>query len=280
MSNAAQFSEQALVRRPVVAGRFYPADPAELRREVAGYLAGADPSLTGPALLAMVPHAGYVYSGAVAGRALGAAALPDTVLLLGPNHTGRGQRLAVWPGGAWEIPGGAVPVDAELARALCAADDRLVPDVQAHVGEHSLEVVLPFLWVKNPATRIVPVAVSEPDPRVLAAVGAAMAGVLGDIPERVGIVVSSDMSHYVPREAARERDALALTRVLDLDPLGLWDVVRREGITMCGVLPMALGLFIAKALGAREAVMAAYATSGEVTGDMEQVVGYAGVIVR
>ncbi|WP_428560165.1 MAG: AmmeMemoRadiSam system protein B [Solidesulfovibrio sp. DCME] len=268
------------VRGPVVAGRFYPAAAASLRREVAAFLAAADPNLAGPAKLAMVPHAGYVYSGAVAGRTLGAAGLPDTLLLLGPNHTGRGARLAVWGQGSWRIPGGEVPVATELAGELCRADPGLVPDTAAHLAEHSLEVVLPFLWVKNPAVRVVPVAVAEPDPRVLARVGAAVAAVLGRRAEAVGIVVSSDMSHYVPHEAAKRRDALALSRILALDPEGLVRVVREEGITMCGVLPMALGLIIAKALGAREAVLAAYATSGEVSGDMDQVVGYAGVIVR
>lgn len=268
------------VRSPVVAGRFYPAAATALRREVAGYLAGADPALAGPARLAMVPHAGYVFSGGVAGRTLGAAGLPETLLLLGPNHTGRGARLAVWERGSWLIPGGEVPVAADLAEELCRAAPEMVPDPAAHLAEHSLEVVLPFLWMKNPAVRVVPVAVAEPDSRALARAGAAVAEVLGRWPGGVGIVVSSDMSHYLPHEEAKRRDALALSRILALDPEGLLRVVREEGITMCGVLPMALGLTIAKALGAREAVLAAYATSGEVSGDREQVVGYAGVLVR
>lgn len=279
MSAHASHSAASMIRQPVVAGRFYPGDPAALDREVAGYLAQAGPRATRPTLLAMVPHAGYVFSGSVAGRTLGAAALADTLLLLGPNHTGRGHRLALWDDGAWVVPGHEVAVDAALAQAFLQADKRLSPDVGAHLGEHSLEVVLPFLCATNPGARIVPLCVAEPNPAVLGEVATHIAAVLRALPSPVSIVVSSDMSHYVSQAMARKSDALALSRVLELDPQGLWDVVRREGISMCGVLPMALGLFVAKALGAREAVLAGYATSGEVTGDMDQVVGYAGVLV-
>lgn len=279
MSVVSSSSVSSMIRQPVVAGRFYPGDPAGLRREVAGYLGQAAPRSEKPTLLAMAPHAGYVFSGSVAGRTLGAARLADTLLLLGPNHTGRGARLAVWPEGTWLVPGCEVPVDAGLAGELLAAEPRLTPDVAAHLGEHSLEVELPFLCAVNPGARIVPVCVAEPDPAVLREVAGSMVAVLGALARPVSIVVSSDMSHYISHNAAKKRDSMALSRVLALDPEGLCQVVRREGITMCGVMPMALGLFVALGLGAREATLAAYATSGEVTGDMEQVVGYAGVLV-
>lgn len=267
-------------RHPVVAGQFYPGQEPALARQVAALLGDAGPRETAPTVLAMVPHAGYVYSGAVAGRTLGQANLADRIVLLGPNHTGRGRRLAVWPDGAWAIPGRLVPVDEELTEGLLAADSRLTADMEAHLGEHSLEVVLPFLAATNPSCRVVPVAVSEPDPRVLAEVAEAMAGVLVGREGPISIVVSSDMSHYIPHESAKKRDSQALERILALDPQGLFEVVRSQGITMCGVLPMVLGLTLAKALGATQAVLAAYATSGEVSGDYHQVVGYAGVLVR
>jgi len=267
-------------RQPVVAGQFYPGRAEELRRQVDALLGHAGQRESRRTLLAMVPHAGYMYSGPVAGRTLGEAHLADRMLLLGPNHTGRGHRLAVWPSGAWDIPGARVPVDDVLAGALLAASPRLTPDAEAHVGEHSLEVELPFLVRTNPACRIVPIAVAEPNPAVLREVAAAAAGVLQALPEPVSVVVSSDMSHYLPQEVAKRQDSLALDRILALDPEGLFTVVREAGITMCGVLPMVLGLFLAKALGATEAVLAAYATSGEATGDYRQVVGYAGVLVR
>lgn len=267
-------------RHPVVAGQFYPGQEQALARQVAALLADAGPRELAPTLLAMVPHAGYVFSGAVAGRTLGMANLADRILLLGPNHTGRGRHLAVWPDGVWAIPGRLMPVDEELTAALMAADPRLTPDMEAHLGEHSLEVVLPFLAATNPACRVVPIAVAESDPATLVAVAGAMAGVLAAQQTPVSIVVSSDMSHYIPHDAAKQRDSLALERILALDPQGLFEVVRAQGITMCGVLPMVLGLSLAKALGANQAVLAAYATSGEVSGDYHQVVGYAGVLVR
>ncbi|KUG28850.1 hypothetical protein ASZ90_001275 [hydrocarbon metagenome] len=265
-------------RHPLVAGQFYPAGPS-LAKDVAAFLGLAGSPREEPTILAMVPHAGYVYSGAVAGKTLGLARLADTVILLGPNHTGRGRRLAVWPDGRWDVPGGGLSVDEELARALLAADTRLAEDYEAHLGEHSLEVIVPFLRGINPATRIVPIVVAEYNPTVLADVAVSMAGVVKSWPGPVSIVVSSDMSHYVSHDTAKSLDALALAEIAALRPMGLFSVVRDRGITMCGVLPMTLALFLARELGARTAEVAAYATSGEVSGDMRHVVGYAGVLV-
>ncbi|WP_461211119.1 AmmeMemoRadiSam system protein B [Desulfocurvus sp. DL9XJH121] len=266
-------------RHPVVAGQFYTADPGALEREVRGYLDEAEAKSGGPTLLAMAPHAGYVFSGSVAGRTLGAAELAPSILLLGPSHTGRGRSLAVWPEGRWFAPGGGVDVDAELAGALLAADPRLAADEQAHGTEHSLEVLVPFLMQAAPGARVVPMCVSEPGYAVLAEVAANLAGAVEALARPVSVVVSSDMSHYVSRERARELDSLALDAVLALDPEALYRVVRSRGITMCGVLPMVLGLLLAKAMGASKARLAAYATSGDVTGDNSHVVGYAGVLV-
>lgn len=281
-------SADSLHRPSVVAGRFYDAVPGRLAQDVRARLALGQPLHEhsqfphGPTLLAMVPHAGYVYSGDVAGKTLGAAALAETLLLLGPNHTGQGAPLALWPGGSWRIPTGDVPVDEALARALLDAVPRLTPDTAAHRGEHSLEVLLPFLLQANPACRIVPVAVAESSLGTLLAVAQAMAGVLRSWPAPVSIVVSSDMSHYLPQETAAAQDRKALERVLALDPEGLHATVRRERISMCGVLPMTLGLAMARELRAPDAApphLVEYTTSGQVSGDYDQVVGYAGVLV-
>lgn len=266
-------------RGPIVAGQFYTAEPDALAREVRGYMDRADASDGTATLLAMVPHAGYVFSGAVAGRTLGAASLASTVLLLGPNHTGRGSSLAVWPEGRWLTPGGGLPVDAALASDLLAAEPRLEEDREAHLMEHSLEVVLPFLEAAG-VSAMVPVCVSEHRLPVLESVAGHMAEVLARCGKPVSVVVSSDMSHYVSHERARSQDSLALEAALALDPAGLYEVVRRNGISMCGVLPMTLGLFVARALGAASARLAAYATSGEVSGDFARVVGYAGLLVN
>ncbi|GAB7079101.1 AmmeMemoRadiSam system protein B [Megalodesulfovibrio paquesii] len=276
-----------MLRPPVVAGRFYDGSPELLRQDVqtrlalGAHLAGkAHSAGEGRALLTMVPHAGYFYSGDVAGKTLAAAPLADCMLLLGPNHTGQGAALSLWAQGGWRIPGADVPVDEALAQALLRAEPSLTPDQAAHRGEHSLEVLLPFLIQTNPHCRIVPLAVAEPNLRTLLTVAHSMAGVLRAWHEPVTMLVSSDMSHYLPHEVAATQDELAINRILALDPEGLYTTVRTAHISMCGVLPMTLGLAIARELGAQPPELVAYTTSGEASGDYTQVVGYAGVVVR
>jgi len=266
-------------RRPVVAGQFYPAQADQIETMVGGYLAQAGEKAQEHTILAMAPHAGYIFSGAVAGMTLGRANLARTVLLLGPNHTGMGGRLAVWDSGIWELPGGGLHVDEPLARALLDADPRLVADRAAHVREHSLEVILPFLRSLNPHTTIVPMVIAEPRLDTLLEVGDVLAKVLAGWQEPVSMIVSSDMSHYVSHEDAKCRDALALAPILALDPAEAYRVVRENSISMCGIRPITVGLAAAKALGASKAELVSYATSGEVSGDYAQVVGYAGVLV-
>ncbi len=267
-------------RQAIVAGQFYPGDVREMERMIAACATGAGEARMEPTLLAMTPHAGWIYSGPVCGRTLAQANLPDTLLLLGPNHTGQGHPLAVWPEGLWELPGGGLAVDAFLAARLIADAPGFTADTEAHAGEHSLEVVLPFLRHFNNNARIVPVAVSLRDPEALLAAGEAVASVLRAWKEPVAMVVSSDMSHYLPEDRAKERDSLALQRILELDAAGLYETVVRHRISMCGVLPMTLALAAARALGATEASLVAYATSGDASGDHTSVVGYAGVLVQ
>jgi hypothetical protein len=265
-------------RQPIVAGQFYPGVASALKDQVQGYMTSEEKSGR-KTILAMVPHAGYPYSGPVAGKVVAEADLADTVIMFGPNHSGRGRALAVWPEGSWKTPLGKTRVDSRLADALIEADNRLVRDYEAHLYEHSLEVVVPFLAVRNPEVSIVPVSVGERRPEVLLSVAGNIAAALEDWPEPVSIVVSSDMSHYVAHKEAEKRDSMALEAIRKLDPEGLFDVVRRQGITMCGVLPMTLGLATAVKLGAQRAEVAAYSTSGEASGDYDRVVGYAGVLV-
>jgi len=266
-------------RHPVVAGRFYDAHPNTLYGLVDQYLAAGGEKRRETTLLAMVPHAGYIYSGAVCGQTLGAANLAETILLLGPNHTGRGESFSLWDEGAWSIPGGSLDVDVKLAEALLDADSNITPDASAHTGEHSIEVILPFLNRLNPATTIVPIAISMPSLWVLRQVGVAIGRALKAFGRPVSMVVSSDMSHYISHDEARKKDSMALDEVVKLDPSGMFDVVRSNNISMCGVMPMTVGLFAALELGATRGELIAYATSGEVSGDFEQVVGYAGVLV-
>ena len=274
------------VRQPVVAGRFYPGNPEALRRELRHFLgapAGASPEGGRAAWGCMLPHAGYVYSGAVAGATLAALRLPKRLVILCPNHTGRGQALGVWPGGAWLTPLGAVAVDEALAGDLITAGGGFAPDVQSHLGEHSIEVLLPFLQAAqagsgDEALAVVPVCVGTRHPGALARAGEALASVLA-LPENadVGVVVSSDMNHYEDVRRTEQKDALALERALAADADGLLRVVEEGGISMCGAAPLALALHAARRLGQVRVELAAHDTSATASGDTQHVVGYAGL---
>lgn len=232
------------------------------------------------AIAVMCPHAGLMYSGSVAGAVYSAVRIPETVLLLGPNHTGLGANISMMMQGEWEIPTGLFTIDEALARAIQHECPDAQNDVIAHVYEHSLEVQLPFIAHFALGARIVPIAIKDDDPEGLAALGEGIARAIKSSGRQVLIVASSDMSHFLPDAAARRKDRIAIDRVLALDPQGLYRVVRDNDISMCGVLPAFVMLTAAKALGARQAELVKYATSGEVSGEMDRVVGYAGIIVR
>ena len=263
-------------RQPVVAGQFYPGNGPALRASVAGYLQG-EPSGQ-RTLLAMAPHAGYVFSGAVAGNTIAQASLAKRIILIGPNHTGRGKKIAVWDEGRWLLPGIDVPVDSELAGAVLEIPG-FSADYEAHLYEHSLEVILPFLGAVMDDFSIVPVAVAEPDLNSLLEAGMNLALILKKMNIDVSLVVSTDMSHYISHDQAEKIDRLAIDQVLAMDPEGLYRVVADNKISMCGVLPMVLGLACVRELGAKRARLTKYSTSGQVNNDFSKVVGYAGVLI-
>jgi AmmeMemoRadiSam system protein B len=260
------------VRQPAVAGRFYPGDAETLRAEVTRLL-GPDPR-GDRTLGAVVPHAGYVYSGKVAGATFRRLAIPRSVVVLCPNHTGRGPRVSVWAEGSWKIPGAELPVDEELAARVLAEVPGAQRDVRAHEREHAIEVELPFLVALRPDVRIVPIVLGGLDGAEAAAVGEALAGCVVD----AMVLASSDMSHYIPHDEAKARDRLAIDRLLALDPLGLHATCEAHDITMCGVLPATALLAYARVRGGARPELVQYATSGEAFGDYSSVVGYAGVL--
>lgn len=264
-----------MIREPAVAGRFYPGSPADLAREVDTFLATPHPA---PALGVMVPHAGYLYSGAIAGATFSRVAIPPIVIILGPNHHGTGAPAALYASGAWRTPLGEVAIDAALAQRLLDST-AVQADVTAHRFEHSLEVQVPFLQRLNPAVRIVPLCIGSLPLKELLELGGALGRVLATEAVRPLLVASTDMTHYEPGPVARIKDERALDHVLALDPAGLCQTVRSGGITMCGVLPTVIMLAAAKELGATRAELVRYGNSGEVTGDQSEVVGYAGVVV-
>lgn len=265
-------------RQAAVAGRFYPADPEALTRELARYLAPAETKQA--ARGCVVPHAGIMYSGHVAGAVYARLQLPTRFIILCPNHTGQGTPLAIMSEGVWETPLGDVPIDAPLARALKQSCPRLEEDIEAHRSEHSLEVQLPFLRHLLGEFRFVPIAIGVARYSPLEELGHAVAAVLEKAGNSVLVVASSDMNHYESDERTRVKDRKAIDRILALDPKGLFDTVQREDISMCGYGPTVTMLTAAKDLGARQAELVRYATSGDITGDHSAVVGYAGIIVR
>jgi MEMO1 family protein len=264
------------VRQSAVAGRFYPADPPELLEDLSSYLSAA--ATPRAALGCMVPHAGYMYSGPVAGAVFAGIEVPLRCLVLCPNHTGRGRPLAIMSEGAWQTPLGSAPIDSQVAGALKQYFPLLSEDSEAHRGEHAIEVQLPFLQQRRRDVRFVPIALGTGDFAVLEKLGEAIGSVLKS--EAALIVASSDMNHYESDLVTRAKDHKAIERILALDARGLYDVVTKEDVSMCGFGPAIVMLTAAKKLGATSAELIRYATSGDVSGDREMVVGYAGVVAR
>jgi MEMO1 family protein len=280
------------VRTPAVAGRFYPGRAEDLLREVREFTSPSKiPIETGriDAIGCVAPHAGYIYCGGVAGAVYSRLKIPGRCVILCPNHTGKGRPLAIMANTTWQTPLGEVAADADMAARLLRRFPALQEDSAAHRAEHAIEVQLPFLQASRPELKIVPIAIGTSDFDVLRGLGETLADVIADHHEedqkaerqaKVLIIASSDMNHYESDTITRIKDHKAIERVLALDARGLWEVVLNEDISMCGFGPTVVMLTAAKLLGATSATLVKYATSGDVSGDYESVVGYAGIIVN
>ena len=276
------------VREPAVAGQFYPGKPAELRHEVEEFLSAGSakasaktgtPTSKLHALGIIAPHAGYVYSGAVAGAVYARIEVPRRVIVLCPNHTGLGDALSITSTGSYRTPLGEIPLDDAMGADLKAGFPLLREDALAQQREHAVEVQLPFLQMAQPDLTFVPITVGTGQFEVLAALGLVLAKSIAACAEPVLIVASSDMNHYEGDDETRVKDALAIEQVLQLQPRGLYQTVRSQSISMCGVGPAVAMLTAVLKLGAHKAELIQYATSGDVSGDREHVVGYAGIAV-
>ena len=266
-----------MLRLPAVAGQFYPGNPRELAAAIENYARQEPVQAKERVRACLVPHAGYTYSGAVAGAVFSRIALTRKILLLGVRHYPRGEALAILSEGVWRTPLGDAPVDSVLAQRLREECPALREDNEAHSGEHSLEVELPFLQVLDPGFSFVPVAVGTLRPQELKELGEGIARVLAESPEEILIVTSSDMNHYEDDETTRHKDQIAIDRMLQLDPAGLYEVCRDKRISMCGLGPAVAMLTAMHHLGAKTAQLVRYGTSGDVSGDRGAVVGYAGM---
>lgn len=271
-----------MIRPPAVAGTFYPSDPRELARQIDEFTRADAAAPKIAARGCVVPHAGYIYSGHVAGAVYASIEIPARCILLGPRHYPRGESMAILSEGGFSTPFGEAQIDSALARQLVHACPRLREDAVAHEREHSLEVQIPFLQRLAGDFRFVPVVLATDRYPALEELGHAIARVVeaeNQRGERVLVIASSDMNHYESDAITRVKDERAITRILALDPRGLYDTVRREQISMCGYAATVAMLVAVRELGATEARLVRYATSGDINGDREHVVGYAGIVI-
>jgi len=268
------------VRPPAVAGSFYPGDAGEVQRMVDGFFAEAAAQLPPEAWPGvMVPHAGWVYSGRLAAAVFRRVTIPGRAIILCPRHCPQGASWAVAPHRRWLFPGGELASDPDLAVRLANAVTGLKLDAVAHHEEHAIEVQLPFLARLAPQVRVVGITVADGSLPELLRFGAELAGVLGDMPERPLLIVSSDMNHFADDTETRRIDRLALDAIANLDPARVYETVRRNHISMCGMGPCVIVMETLRQLQClHRCELVGYATSAEAGGSTDRVVGYAGLL--
>lgn len=267
-----------MIRDPVVAGQFYPASPQALRDKIGSMV--DEKAQKKDAIGVFSPHAGYPYSGPVAGTLFSQINITDTVVILGPSHTGVGPVFSLYAKGSWHTPLGDVIVDGDFTNRLSGRCELIEEDESSHLHEHSIEVQLPFIQYLKRDFKIVPLVVGYSSYKAYQSVAEAIASSIKEAGKNILIVASGDMSHYEPQEEAERKDKLAIDAMLKLDERLLLDRVEKQKISMCGVITAAIMLLAAKSLGAKEAELVKYQTSGDITGDYSAVVGYAAIMVR
>lgn len=268
-------------RAAAVAGSYYPKEPEALRLAIAECLAEV-PQEDRRCRACVVPHAGLLYSGKCAGAVFGRLAIPPTVVIVGPNHSGRlrSPGASLWRSGTFETPLGPVAVDETFGAVLERTCDRVAHDPLAHRAEHAIEVELPFLRVLAPASAIVPIVLAWDRWQDSRALAGALAAAVMSAAHDVLLIASSDFTHFESAESAGRKDRRALAAIERLDGRTLLEVCRRENITMCGRSAASVVVEAARQLGATAAEVVDYRHSGWVTGDDAMVVSYAGVLIR
>ncbi len=277
------------MRPPAVAGQFYAGTKPALLKQIQNcYTSKHGPGRIPKVkaghrkLVGMVaPHAGYMYSGPVAAHGFARLAedgMPKSIVIIGTNHTSTGSGVSMMTYGSWRTPLGEVPIDLELAQEIKKASDIIDIDQVAHVNEHSIEVQLPFLQQLFGENFVfVPISMMLQDEQTSKEVGDAVAKASAG--RDVFILASTDFTHYEPQKSAVEKDKKVIDMIKAMNPAGVVNTVENEGITMCGYGAVSAMLQAAKNLGATKAELLKYATSGDTAGPMEQVVGYATLLV-
>jgi AmmeMemoRadiSam system protein B len=280
------------LRKPAVAGSFYPSRSDDLLKLLDSLFRGAGsggiplPNPAGERRIAsmMVPHAGYIYSGKTAASAYSILAqdgIPETFVIIGPNHTGLGSAFSATKSKFWETPLGRVEVDLELAEAISRYFGDLDFDDLAHTWEHSIEVQVPFLQsIYGASLKILPIvmAIQEPEPSI--DLGKSIALASEKLGRDVLVIASSDMSHYLPEGEAIRRDRAAIDAILNMDVHSLFRIIQELDVSMCGPGPVSVAISFAKLKGVSKGELVRYSTSAETSGDKSFVVGYASVVFR
>ena len=266
-----------MIRKPAVAGQFYPGTEASLKKELARLI---PKNITVKnAFGVMLPHAGYVYSGQVAGATLSSVNISEDIIILGPNHTGYGKPFSIMSDGAWSTPLGEAKINNELAKTILDKSDLVEEDATAHIYEHSIEVELPLIQYLKNSFSFVPIAIAGADIEDYKRLGNQLSCAVSEFNKDVLLIASSDMTHYEPHDAAEKKDSMAINSILKLDIDELMGNLTKYDISMCGYAPVCVMLACAKKLGATAGKLIKYQTSGDVSGDKSSVVGYAGIVI-
>jgi len=270
-----------MIRNPAVAGQFYSGSKESLAKEV-GRLIPASPEKRADAIGVISPHAGYPYSGSVAGLTLSSIKPKPIYIIMGPNHTGLGSPFSLSASDSWVTPLGNVAVNKDLSEKILKNCPEITRDEFAHIQEHSIEVQLPILQILQEDFAIVPIVISSGSVGQYRKIGQAIAGSIREskLERDVTIIASSDMTHYESQNSAEEKDSKAIDAILKLDEEALVELVEKFDISMCGCAPVAIMIAAAKSLGARKANLIKYQTSGDASGDYSSVVGYAGIVIE
>jgi len=266
------------IRQPYVAGQFYPGNRDALSRELSQLVKESQGKEK--CLGVVSPHAGYMYSGKVAGELFSRIELNETIILIGPNHTGLGKPYSLMARGSWSTPLGTVAINEMAASEILNSSQYLEEDFLAHEYEHSVEVQIPFIQYFKKEFEIIPIVIAEAGLDVSRRIGEEISRVIKTLKTNILIIASSDMTHYESQMDAEKKDKLAIEAIIKLDEKLLYERIKKYDITMCGYAPCIIMLSAAKQLGAKTAELVKYQTSANASGDYSSVVGYAGIMVR
>lgn len=282
-----------MLRKPAVAGAFYPGNEEDIKKLIeesflspmgvgkiptAHKFEGEDYPIN-----VMVPHAGYIYSGPVASFSYAKIAengIPDVFIILSPNHTGFGSEVSVFNQGEWETPLGNVEVDEEFANSIISFSDYATADYSAHSREHSIEVQLPFLQYFSDDFKIVPITMGSQTLSTVSDLATAIVSATKKLNKSYCVIASTDLSHFNNQEKANKVDNFVLEDIKEMDEFKLLEEVIQYNITMCGYGPVMTTILVSKLTGKESCEILAYGTSGDITQDYSQVVGYGSAIFK